>query len=513
MILQLLLVELSVAATGRAAGAGLGLLASAHIELDWNVVERQLFPKHIQQVPLVGRVEQSGAVDEQDNGRRIGADLGGIVDPGSPVLGHGRGMGLDGLPQHAVQCAGADPPVRLLVERLAEIQQCLDVLAGLGRDEGQRHVAHVAECMLHDVGESRHVALRRVVPIGQHEVPLVDREDTGLVFLGDVIGQLLVQPSDALSGVDQHQNHIGPADRPLGAVNRIKIEAVTNLGLALDPGGIDGEKRKPVEFEMDVDRVARGSRPLRDDHPLGVGQGVDECRLPRVGPAHHGDLHDRLGRLCILAAGQHLLDHLEQSLAIPVLLARDRNRLAATEFVKFSAPLIDLGVIGLVHDQDDRRLEIPQPLGNFLVQWHQLFADVHHEEDQAGLVQGRIDLPVHILAQIVAVNHADAAGVDQLEEPRILVVAELDECTHPVAGDARQSINDRDPSPRQPVQKRRLADIGPTHDHDLGQSHASHLIDGSRSCRISRKLVLSYVNGRGLGRPRQSATEPVKSWC
>src|SRR5208337_4072301 len=104
------------------------------------------------------------------------------------------------------------------------------------------------------------------------------------------------------------------------------------------------------------------------------------------------------------------------------------------------------------------------PLGNFLVEWHQLVADVHHEEDQAGLVHCRINLPVHLLAQIVTVNHADAAGIDQLQEPRILIVAELDECSHSIAGDARQVIDDCDPSPRQPVQKRRLADIGSTHD-------------------------------------------------
>ena len=139
------------------------------------------------------------------------------------------------------------------------------------------------------------------------------------------------------------------------------------------------------------------------------------------------------------AAGKHLLDHLEQSLAIPVLLAGDRNRLAAAKLVEFSAPLIDLGVIGLVHDQDDRRLQVPQPLGHFLVERHQLVADVHHEENQAGLVHCRIDLPVHVLAQIVAVDHADSAGVDQLEETWVLVVAELGECPHPVAGNARLS--------------------------------------------------------------------------
>ena len=72
-------------------------------------------------------------------------------------------MGLDGLAKHPVQRAGADPPVGLLEQRLRQVEQGLDVLAGLGRDERQRHVAHVAERMLDDVGEPAHVPLRRVV--------------------------------------------------------------------------------------------------------------------------------------------------------------------------------------------------------------------------------------------------------------------------------------------------------------------------------------------------------------
>ena len=52
-------------------------------------------------------------------------------------------MGLDRLADDPVERTGAHALVRLLVQRLGEIQQRLDVLAGLGRDERHRHVAHV----------------------------------------------------------------------------------------------------------------------------------------------------------------------------------------------------------------------------------------------------------------------------------------------------------------------------------------------------------------------------------
>ena len=55
-----------------------------------------------------------------------------------------------------------------------------------------------------------------------------------------------------------------------------------------------------------------------------------------------------------------------------------------------------------------------------------------------------------------------------------VLVADLDERPDAVAGDARHVIDDGDPPARQPVQERRLADVGSAHDHDLGESHECH---------------------------------------
>ena len=283
----------------RHAGAvvAVSLLAGTHVELDRDVAERQFLAKDVEQVTLVSRVEERGAVDEEDDGRRGDADLGGVIDPRRAVLARGRRMGLDGLADDPVERAGAHSLLRLLEERLRQVHDRLDVLAGLGRDERHGHVAHRAERMLDEIGESAHVALRGVGRVVQHQVPLIDREDARLVFLGDVIGQLLVEPGDALGGVEEQQDDVGAADRPLGAVDRVKVEVVADLGVALDSGGVDRQERHAVELELNVDRVAGRSRPLGDDHPLGPRQGVDQGGLAGVGPADHGDLHHGVGRL------------------------------------------------------------------------------------------------------------------------------------------------------------------------------------------------------------------------
>ena len=79
-----------------------------------------------------------------------------------------------------------------------------------------------------------------------------------------------------------------------------------------------------------------------------------------------------------------------------------------------------------------------------------------------------------VLGEVVAVDHADAAGVDQLEEPGIGVVADLDQGADPVAGHARHVVDDGDPASGEPVEQRRLADVRPADDDDLGEGHGTH---------------------------------------
>src|SRR5207237_1373547 len=71
-----------------------------------------------------------------------------------------------------------------------------------------------------------------------------------------------------------------------------------------------------------------------------------------------------------------------------------------------------------------------------------------------------LDLPLHLVGEVVDVGEAHAAGVDQLEEPAV----GLDQRGHPVARDAGGRVDDGDAPARQPVEQRRLADVGPAHD-------------------------------------------------
>ncbi len=162
---------------------------------------------------------------------------------------------------------------------------------------------------------------------------------------------------------------------------------------------------------------------------------------------------------------------LQELLLVAVLLRRDVDRLAPAELVELAAPLVELGVSALFITRMTGVFGVAEPLGDLLVQRHHAVADVDDEEDQVGLVHRGLDLPLDVLAEVVAVDHADPAGVHQLEEPGLVVVPELDQGADAVAGHARHVVDDGDPATGQPVEQRRLADVRPTDDHDLRECH------------------------------------------
>ena len=93
---------------------------------------------------------------------------------------------------------------------------------------------------------------------------------------------------------------------------------------AAQAGRVDGDERFAVELEPHVDAVARGAGDLADDHPLGLGQRVDERALADVAAADDGHLHLRLGRPASSSAprgGSRSTIMFSSSVAVAVLLA------------------------------------------------------------------------------------------------------------------------------------------------------------------------------------------------
>ena len=96
--------------------------------------------KKSEQVALIGGREGLGPVAHQRDGWRLGGNLGGVEDLGAFQLIKRRGLALNRLLNQAVELSRGDALLRLLEEHLGMVDQRLDILAGLARDESDRAV-------------------------------------------------------------------------------------------------------------------------------------------------------------------------------------------------------------------------------------------------------------------------------------------------------------------------------------------------------------------------------------
>lgn len=186
-------------------GRSILAVLGTQIQLDWHVVEGQPIAKSLEEITAIGVIEEVRSIGEQDDGRRMDADLGGVEDLRPTILPQRRRLLREGPAQNSVQVARADPDAGLLVQMLGQVQHRMDVLAALGRDESDGHKVQAWE------GGPK---VATELPCGHrpHQVPLVGHENGRLVILQNVLRQLLVHLADRLAGVEKKQDDVGPAD-------------------------------------------------------------------------------------------------------------------------------------------------------------------------------------------------------------------------------------------------------------------------------------------------------------
>ncbi len=119
-------------------------------------------------------------------------------------------------------------------------------------------------------------------------------------------------------------------------------------------------------------------------------------------------------------------------------------------------------VVGLVGHEQNLAIGLAKQLGHSQVQRDDALADVHHEEDQVGLLDGLKDLVSDVFIEAVRILDAVPAGIYQLEAD----VVGLADGADAVARHAGDRIDDADPLPGQAVQQGTLADVRSAYDRN-----------------------------------------------
>ena len=160
---------------------------------------------------------------------------------------------------------------------------------------------------------------------------------------------------------------------------------------------------------------------------------------------------------------------LSSVLAFAVFRAQS-DRFAKAQCERLVQPRIARAALGLVGDRHHRHRLGAQPAGDLLVERGETSARVDHEQRGVGTFQADLGLRAHAAGERLGVLVLPPGGVDDGE-----VHASQDRIAHAAVArhpglvvDQRQLLAD------QPVEQRRLADVGPADDDDFGFRRGLH---------------------------------------
>ena len=159
----------------------------------------------------------------------------------------------------------------------------------------------------------------------------------------------------------------------------------------------------------------------------------------------------------------------EEIAGVGPLQRRDQQRIAEPQAIQLvGAIAVDLAV-RLVAHQDDRPPSSTQRLGDLLVQRSHAVAYVDHEAAHIGLGDRHLRLLARRSRQrcdvrwgVTGQGHVQTGGVHHREA----LPAPLHHSVQPIPRQPCERIDDRAPRPGEPVEERRLADVGPPDDRD-----------------------------------------------
>ncbi len=104
-------------------------------------------------------------------------------------------------------------------------------------------------------------------------------------------GDLFVLLGDPLVRVCHEYAYVSPLDRHFGAQYAVAFDAVCDLALPSDTGGVDKHEFSVFVFDLGIDRVARRARNVRNDKPVLADNAVDKRAFAGVRLADHSYLY------------------------------------------------------------------------------------------------------------------------------------------------------------------------------------------------------------------------------
>ena len=128
-------------------------------------------------------MHEIGFIDEDNEGRRTGADLGGIVDAEPPAVVHGGIVHSNSLVHNVVELTGRNADAVLLISKACHLHDLLHALTRFCGNEQHRDIAHESEVRKHFLFE-----FFDRVGILFNRISFIDDQYACLALLMDIAG-------------------------------------------------------------------------------------------------------------------------------------------------------------------------------------------------------------------------------------------------------------------------------------------------------------------------------------
>ena len=171
---------------------------------------------------------------------------------------------------------------------------------------------------------------------------------------------------------------------------------------------------------------------------------------------------------------------LEQIAEVEHIDAGDADGVAQAELIEIVDFVLHAHVVDLVDHQHDRLAGAAEHIGDGLVVGGESLPAVHEEQYHVAGLYGDFGLPAHLLEQRIVACGVYAAGIDHCKA----VVLPFAVGVHAVARHAGRILDDGDAPSRHFIEKRRFADVRPSHD---GHERFCHI-----ACTSSERVCSDF---------------------
>ena len=263
---------------------------------------------------------------------------------------------------------------------------------------------------------------------------------------------------EALFAIDQDERDVGMLGGSQRALLAPILDVLAQVTLAAHTSRIDESKRGLTTHKASVDRIARGTRNVRDDHTRLTNQSVEQRGFTDVRAPEHGDtdlVGDALHPCRIGQLGEPFDDQIQEVATAGAVDRRDGNWIAKTELVELQRIRIALPALSLVGHENDGVALTPQNLGNLKVTGHHTRLRVDDEQRHIGLCQRGPRLIRDLFRHQRLATKINSARVHEAEA----LAVPLDIDVLAIARHAGLGMHDGIATTRQPVAEGRLADV------------------------------------------------------